>query len=164
MNINFYLNWEEYFAAQEFFHYSQSGLTPEYFRGGVLIVFGAVLFSMGDLTHLAAGVMILGLVVIFCAPLVRRWISRHKWDREPLYRTEYKISANEEGVHFQMGKIESSLVWQYYQRFLESPDGFLLIYGGDAFNYLPKRAFASEVMIDQFRSLVTAQLSNRGRI
>src|SRR5262245_46947722 len=98
MDINFFLKWEEYFAAQEFFHYSRAGLTPEYFRGGVLIVVGAFLFSIGNLTFIAVGSMILGLLIIFCAPLFRRWESRYKWNREPLYQTEHKVAASDEGI------------------------------------------------------------------
>jgi hypothetical protein len=44
---------------------------------------------------------------------------------------------------------------------LESPEGFLLIYGDDAFNLLPKRAFADDEMINQFRKLAAAKLSHR---
>jgi hypothetical protein len=158
MTINFSLDWEEYFAAQEYFLYSRSRLTPEYLQGGALILVGAVLFSMGDRALLPATAMILGLAVIFFTPYVRRWASRRKWFREPLFHTLHQVSASEDGVYFRMGIIESNLVWHYYQRFTESPDGFLLIYGNDSFNYLPKRAFASPEMIDQFRALAAKKL------
>jgi hypothetical protein len=161
MSINFFLNWEEYFAAQEFFRRSRSRLAPEHIAGGVMIALGAALFFAGD--HNIAGIVtvILGAVVIVAGPLLRRSASRHKWNREPLYHTEHTVAANDDGVYFQMGKVESNLVWRYYQCFLESQDGFLLIYGGDSFNYLPKRAFAGPETIDQFRSLASSKLSGR---
>ena len=159
MSINFYLNWEEYFAAQEFFRRNQGAPAPELFRGGALIVLGLVLYLTGDLARMAGVLVLLGLLVISGAPVLRKWASRRKWDREPLFQTEHKISARDEGIHFQMGRIESNLVWQYYQRILESPDGFLLIYGDDAFNYLPKRAFANEEMINNFRALASKKLN-----
>jgi hypothetical protein len=62
-----------------------------------------------------------------------------------------------------MGHVESNLDWKYYQRMLESPDGFLLIYGDDTFNLLPKRAFANDEMINQFRTLAVSKLSHRKR-
>src|SRR5262245_4703956 len=109
MTINFLLDREEYFAAQEFFLYNRSRLTPEYLQGGVLILVGAVLFSMGDHALLPASAMLLGLGVIFFTPYVRRWAFRRKWDREPLFQTPHEVSASEDGVYFRMGIIESNL-------------------------------------------------------
>jgi len=160
MTINFFLSWEEYFAAQEFFRRRGSKLAPEYPLGGALLVAGVVLLFMGDLGIFAAAVLILGLMVVFAAPLLRRWASRRKWLREPLYQTEHTVAASDDGVYFQMGKIESNLVWHYYQRFVESPEGFLLVYGGESFNYLPKRAFADAESIAQFRALASKNLKH----
>ena len=160
MNINFFLKWEEYFAAQEFFRRSRSRLAPETIVGGVLIALGAALFFAGDKNAAIIGAATLGLAVIVAGPLLRRNASKRKWNREPLYHTEHTVAASEDGVYFLMGKIESNLVWRYYQRFLESRDGFLLVYGGDSFNYLPKRAFAGPEMIDQFRELASKKLKH----
>ncbi|MGH9838537.1 MAG: YcxB family protein [Blastocatellia bacterium] len=162
MTIHFFLNWEEYFAAQEFFRRRGSKLAPEYLLGSALLAAGMVLLFMGDRGIFAATVLILGLVVIFAAPFLRRWASRRKWFREPLYHTEHTVAASDDGVYFQMGKIESNLVWHYYQRLVESPEGFLLVYGGESFNYLPKRAFTGDEMIAQFRDLAASKLSYRG--
>ena len=57
-----------------------------------------------------------------------------------------------------MGIIESNLDWKYYQRLIEKPDGFLLVYGNDSFNLLPKRAFADETLIQEFRALASKKL------
>ncbi|MGH9934622.1 MAG: YcxB family protein, partial [Blastocatellia bacterium] len=120
-------------------------------------------YCFDDLNPAAFGGLALGLIAIFGVPVIRRWRAKRKWEREPLYHTEHSLSFGEEGIFLQMGHIESSLNWQYYRSVLESPDGFLLISGDDAFNFFPKRAFDGEKVINQFRTLATAKLSNRGR-
>lgn len=157
-SINFFLQWEEYFAAQEFFRRSRQSFLPDWGFGALLIALGLVLLFVSGLDALAAAALLIGLVVVFGAPPVRRWASKRKWQREPLYQTEHEVAFGAEGVYFRMGQIESNLDWKYYQRLLENPDGFLLVYGNDSFNLLPKRAFADEKLVQEFRSLASKKL------
>ncbi len=156
--IDFFLKWEEYFAAQEFFRRSRGGLSSESVFGLSLFLLGLLLVFIEGAGWVAICAIVLGLVVIFSAPLVRRLTSKIHWDREPLFQTRHRVAASDEGVYFQMGEIESNLDWRYYQRLLESPTGFLLVYGGDSFNYLPKSAFADDEQIDRFRALAARKL------
>jgi YcxB-like protein len=158
LNINFYLKWEEYFEAQEFFRRYRYNIAPEKVIGGVLMTLSALWFFLDDLSLFAIIGLVAGLIIILAAPHLRRWDSKRKWNREPLYQTQHTVSFNEEGIYFLMGRIESNLDWRYYQWMLESSDGFLLIYGNDSFNFFPKRAFAGEGTINEFRKLVTSKL------
>jgi len=162
-SINFFLQWEEYFAAQEFFRRNRGGILPEWIVGGLLILLGMVLAIVGGLSIFAADALLIapflvGMLVLFGAPFVRRWVSKRKWQREPLYQTEHEIAFSDDGVYFRMGKIESNLDWRYYQRVMESPEGLLLIYGQDSFNFLPKRAFVDERLMGDFRALAQKKL------
>lgn len=156
--IDFFLKWDEYFAAQEYFRRSRGGLSSESVFGLALFLLGLLLVFIDGAGIAAICAIVIGLAVIFSAPFVRRLTSKIKWDREPLFQTRHKVAASDEGVYFQMGVIESNLDWRYYQRLLESPAGFLLVYGGDSFNYLPKRAFSGEEQIDRFRALAARKL------
>ena len=157
-SIRFFLQWDEYFAAQEFFRRRRQSITPEWGWGGLLILLGVILLWIGGLSIFAADALLVGLVVIFGAPLARRWASKRKWQREPLYHAEHEVAFSEDGVYFRMGHIESNLDWKYYQRLVESRDGLLLVYGNDSFNLLPKRAFADEHLIQAFRALALKKL------
>lgn len=161
LSIRFFLDWQEYFAAQEFFRRHRYNLAPEKIVGGLLLLGSALWFLLGGLPLAAIGVFALGLIIIFAAPWVRRWNWRRRWQREPLFHTEHRVSFDEDGIHFLMGTVESQLVWHYYQRWLESNAGFLLIYGNDSFSFFPKRAFASEQMINDFRALAAKKLKSR---
>ncbi|MCI0337303.1 MAG: YcxB family protein [Acidobacteria bacterium] len=159
MSINFFLDWSEYFEAQEFFRQSRYNIVPEKVIGGVLMTLSALWFFLDDLSLFAAIGLVAGMIIVLGTPHLRRWASMRKWKREPLYQREHAVSFSEEGVYFLMGHVESNLDWKYYQQVLESPDGFLLIYGKDAFNLFPKRAFPSEDMITAFRALATSKLN-----
>ncbi len=159
--IRFFLNWKEYFAAREFLRASRAPVATEKIGGGLLIAASALLYLFSDLNLAAFLALALGLISGFGVPAIRRRALKRKWEREPLYRTEHTLSFNEERIFLQMGHIESNLNWQYYRCVLESPDGFLLISGDDAFNFFPKRAFDGENAIREFRALATAKLPNR---
>jgi hypothetical protein len=158
LSINFYLEWEEYFEAQEFFRRYRYNIAPEKVIGGVLMTLSALWFFLDDLSLFSIIGLVAGLTITLAAPHLRRWASKRKWNREPLYRTQHTVSFNEEGIFFLMGRIESNLDWRYYKWMLESSDGFLLIYGNDSFNFFPKRAFAGEGTIAEFRAMVTSKL------
>ena len=157
-SINFFLQWEEYFAAQEFFRRNRQSVAPEWLAGGALLLVSLAMLLVEGLSWLAAVVLVVGALVILAAPLIRRWASKRKWQREPLYETEHEVAFRDEGVYFRMGVIESNLDWKYYQRVMESPNGLLVVYGNDSFNFLPKRAFANEKLLDEYRSLATSKL------
>lgn len=157
-SIKFYLTWEEYFAAQEFFRRQHQSIAPEWVAGVLLILAGAALLFFDGLGVFAIAVMLLGGVVIVAGPQVRRLASNRKWRREPLFETEHEVAFSDAGVYFRMGIIESNLDWKYYQQVMESPEGLLLVYGNESFNLLPRRAFADERLLNEFRSLATQNL------
>lgn len=157
--IKFYLQWEEYFAAQEFFRRSRQTIDPLRIWGAVLMLLGSFVFFLGGLgIYLGAYVFLVGVNLLIGAHWVHRWVSKRKWEGEPLYHTEHEVALSEDGVYFRMGQIESNLDWMYYQRLVESPDGLLLVYGNDSFNLLPKRAFAEETLLNKFRAIAQKKL------
>ncbi len=159
--INFFLQWEEYFAAQEFFRRSRQTVAPEWRAGGAFLLIGLILLFVEGMSLFAVLALVIGVAVMILASQVRRWSSKHKWQREPLYETEHEVSFSDDGVYFRMGVIESNLDWKYYQRVMESPNGLLMVYGNDSFNLLPKRAFADETLFSQFRSLAIKNLKTQ---
>lgn len=160
MTIRFHLGWEDYFSAKEFFREQHYSMPPERLLGGLSMLAGALWFLLGKLNLLALIPLSVGLIIFFGAPFFRRLAARSKWEKEPLYHSEHIVSLSDECVHYLLGSIESNLDWKYYQRFLESPDGFLLIYGEDSFNLIPMRAFEDRKMIDEFRSLAIRKLGS----
>lgn len=156
-DLNFFLQRDEYYQALEFFRRQRASASADKVVGLLLALLGATLWLVTSNVSLFIIFLAVGLAVGLTSAPLRRLIFQQKWEREPLFRTEHTVSANEQGVYFRMGQIESNLPWIYYESYLESTDGFLLIYG-DSFNYLPKRVFAGETAIEQFRKLLAKKL------
>jgi hypothetical protein len=157
IDLNFFLQRDEYYQALEFFRRQRATASADKLVGGLLILLGALLWlltSSGALFAIFLAVVVA--VALTSAPL-RRLLFQQKWAREPLFSAEHKVSADEQGVFFQMGQVESNLPWSYYESFLESAEGFLLVYG-DSFNLLPKRVFPGEPAVQQFRELLGKKL------
>ncbi len=160
-SIHFFLQWEEYFAAQEFFRRNRQTVAPEWRAGAAFLLIGLILLFIEGMSVFAILALVIGVAVMILSPHARRWSSKRKWRREPLYETEHEVSFSENGVYFRMGVIESNLDWKYYQSVMESPNGLLMVYGNDSFNLLPKRAFADETLFSQFRSLAIENLKTQ---
>ncbi|MBI1764132.1 MAG: YcxB family protein [Acidobacteria bacterium] len=158
IELNFFLQRDEYYAALEFFRNRRPNASADKLVGALLILLGGALWLVTGKGALFAIFLIVGLAVALLSAPLRRVLFNQKWAREPLFSTEHTIAADEQGVFFRMGQIESNLPWNYYESFLESRDGFLLVYG-DSFNFLPKRVFAGETAQQQFRELMAKKLT-----
>ena len=157
IELNFFLSWYEYYAALELFRRQRASVPSDKVVGGLLMLLGIVLWLATGNGLLSAAFLAGGLAVALVSAPMRRLLFKQRWLREPLYSAEHKITFAEQGVFFQMGAVESNLPWSYYESFLEIPDGFLLIYG-EAFNFLPKRGFANQAAIKEFRELISKKL------
>ena len=157
IELNFFLQWSEYYAALELFRRQRGTIPSDKVVGGLLMLLGVVIWLIAGNGLLGVAFLAGGLAVALLSAPFRRLLFKQRWLNEPLYSTEHKIRFDEQGVFFQMGAVESNLPWSYYQSFLEIPDGFLLIYG-ETFNFLPKRGFADEAALKEFRELIKKKL------
>jgi hypothetical protein len=97
----------------------------------------------------------------FAVPFIRRLRLKQRWNRKAVLRAEHHVLASHDGIHYLLDGIESNLDWNYFQRWLESETGFFLIYAGDVFNFIPKRAFANAAQLNEFRQLLGTNLRQR---
>jgi hypothetical protein len=162
ITINFQLEWSEYHAAAELLRHTRYLLAPERAIGGLVLIGSVAWFFIGDLDLRSAFTFTAGLAVIFGAPLFRRLARQQHWRTEPFYQAPTTFTFSEGGIHFVMGRVESSLDWKYYQRFLETPDAFIFVYAKKAISLFPKRAFADERQLAEFRDLVRQKLERVG--
>ena len=160
IDLNFYLQSDEYYAAMEFFRQRRTGMSPDKAVGGILILLGAASWIVLGNLALSIALFITGVAVALLSHPLRARAFRTRWEREPLFQAEQTISFDEQGVYFKMGQIESNLPWTYYENWLESADGFLLVYG-DTFNYFPKRTFTEVSAIEAFRQLIKTKIVRR---
>src|SRR5262249_48069537 len=74
--------------------------------------------------------------------------------RNPKFREEYGLTFTRDSIHFQTASIDSVLRWTHYERVIESPTLFLLMYGKGLYTLIPKRSFQSEEQQSAFRALL----------
>ena len=157
INLNFNLQRDEYYAAMEFHRQQRTGLSTDKKVGGILILLGAASWIVLGNIALSVALFVTGIAVALLSHPLRALAFRHHWEREPLFRTEQTISFDDQSIYFRMGHVESNLPWTYYESWLESAEGFLLVYG-ETFNFFPKRAFADESSIKRFREMIAKKI------
>jgi hypothetical protein len=83
-----------------------------------------------------------------------RWRTKIEFRRNPKFREAYHLTFSRENIHFKTISLDSTLQWTHYERVVESPELFLLMYSKGLYTLIPKRCFHSKEEIDAFRALV----------
>jgi hypothetical protein len=83
--------------------------------------------------------------------------------RNPKFREEYYLTFSRENIHFQTASIDSTLQWTYYERVIESPTLFVLMYGKGLYTLIPKRCFHSDDQFTAFRALLQERIPRYSR-
>lgn len=85
---------------------------------------------------------------------LQKWKTKVEFQRNPKFREEYHLTFTRENIHFKTASIDSNLQWTHYEKFIEGPDSFLLMYGKGLYTLVPKRAFHSVEEKNEFRALL----------
>lgn len=120
--------------------------------------FGALVFILvPDIRGLALALMIVGsLLALF--PFLRRWLYLRAFRSNPKFHLPTEADFGEDVIVTRSEIANAELKWDLYRQVLESENAFLLMHGKQTFSLLPKRAFASDEEIVEFRSLAARKL------
>jgi hypothetical protein len=88
-----------------------------------------------------------------------RWRTRIEFQRNPKFREKYHLTFSRENIHFKTASLDSILQWTHYERVIESPDLFLLMYGKGLYTLIPKRCFNSNEEMNVFRTLLSQTIA-----
>ncbi len=123
----------------------------------IIAIFSAVWISFTAGVQPAALLLLaLGLFTWFDpVPLLLVWST---FRSSPALRQSIETVFDRKGVHFRFGTERVSRPWDRYQSFVESDRVFVLIHGRWAYSVVPKRAFADQKAIDEFRELLRANI------
>ena len=124
-------------------------------------VVAVLLFGFGILSIASAGLLWwtvvwfpLALAEWFDLLTLSRWRTRVEFRRNPKFRDEYHLTFTPDHIHFRTASIDSTVQWTHYERVVESPDLFLLMYGSGLYTMVPKRCFSSKDALNSFRALL----------
>lgn len=88
------------------------------------------------------------------------WKARRDFERHPNLGREYRLRADQEGLHLSSEMTESSTRWAGCTAFAEASNVFLVFTGARTFHIIPKRAFVP-AELDEFRQLLEKHLRRR---
>lgn len=83
---------------------------------------------------------------------------RMLYRRNPDLRHRVDLIADDTGITFRSPGSTTRLEWSRYQRLVEGPDVFVLVYGRDLIHIIPMEAFVSGGDTDAFRRLARKAL------
>jgi|GEM_PF-6672547 hypothetical protein len=73
------------------------------------------------------------------------------------FRELQKIVFSNDGLDYETRGGRSKIEWSYYNKFLESKNTFILIYGKSLYSIIPKRAF-NAVQLEDFKKLLAEKI------
>ena len=79
---------------------------------------------------------------------------------EPEVPGRYHLTLSPEHLRFRTASIESTLEWDHYVGFWETPRAFVLSYGGGLPTVIPKAAFADDAEREAARELLRRVVPN----
>jgi hypothetical protein len=94
--------------------------------------------------------------VLTAEPLV----VRYTFARSPKFHEHTQLTFTPEHIHYKTPTIDSTIDWKLFAGLVEDDELFLLLYAAPrSYAVVPKRAFASEAALAQFRELARERVA-----
>ncbi|MEA5574681.1 YcxB family protein [Calothrix sp. UHCC 0171] len=103
--------------------------------------------------------LILFLCLYLGIKIITPLILKYNWKNQPASQYEIHVEVVEEGLIITTPVAESNLKWGIFQNWLETPNLFLVYQTKSCCNIFPKRAFSSEIEMNQFRDILREKVS-----
>jgi hypothetical protein len=98
-------------------------------------------------------------VLACCAWMIYRTIRsigafERLWKQNPTFQLRHRLEAGDLGLLIDNSRTRVETRWFAWKRFVETPQQFLLYSPDGNFHFIPKRGFAAEAQVDEFRDLL----------
>jgi hypothetical protein len=125
--------------------------------GALVFIAGATLFALGD-RGLSLVLILLSPLQVVVFTIVSSLTIRWTFRRNSRMFGPRTVTIDETGISSDHALGHNEAKWSSYQDFKETKNLFLLYHSADLIGILPKRAFASQAELEQFRALVTSKI------
>jgi hypothetical protein len=88
------------------------------------------------------------------------WALKRDWKKQAIAYKTRSFTINETGVTFEIEGYQEFKQWEYYLKFVETKEIFLLYYSESLYHILPKRLFNDSSEIDRLRDILEKNLKN----
>jgi hypothetical protein len=92
---------------------------------------------------------------------IRRQRYQRAWAGQPNEHVQKRWDVSDAGIVIDTGHSRSDLKWSTFRRYLEQPTLFMLYVSEFSFHMVPKRAFANDVQLAEFRDLLRQHIQPR---
>jgi len=161
VTLNYQLTLDDYLEATRF--HSKSKPIEYYgmqFLGWFGLIVGVFLLAVGtvkDLTGYVVGALSLlgGAYIVLAFTVLRKYLHERRLKRFPSFLLPIVLKVSATQLSFQTAEEGTQFGWKKYKKSLEAENLFLLYRSDKAFQLVPKRAFANEADLEQFRAWVS---------
>jgi hypothetical protein len=109
------------------------------------------------------GIVLFILILIIIGPIVLKTVARRNFKSNKEFQSAVDFIITEDGLsgHSIIGDFQRD--WDYFSKFVESKDAFVLFLSNNTVNYLPKRCFFNENDINITRIIFKNKVKSKSR-
>ena len=159
--IRFVNNLEEHIEAARILYARSMLAKADKVVAGLLFAFGVYSIAVTGLHWWTPISFVLAAVEWFNLLSPIRWKTKMEFNRTPKFREEYLLTFSDANIYFKTESLESTMLWTYYERVIESPTLFILLYGKGMYSVIPKRCFSSDSEMSAFRALLKRSIPEK---
>ncbi len=126
----------------------------------VVGVLRLILYPITDKSSLlrALAWLTLGGYWFILRPLVRRWVIRRRFKKEPDRDREIDWEFSEDKIRVSTAHSNSERVWHSYTKVVRTPEGILLYPNEEMYQWLPRSGFANDKEFVRFIELSAGKI------
>ena len=132
----------------------------------ILSIGGTLSFVLGVVTAfwgrfaVALPALALGVFWLSYPTLYWPWKLRHDFKKHPNFSRQCTLQVDNDGLRSQNDMSSGETKWGAFVKFRETPNLFMVYFGGRLFKVIPKRAF-SAAQLEEFRELLRSKLPSK---
>jgi hypothetical protein len=156
MDVQYQCNVNDYVEAQNAVLKASVGYYILFIGGGFSLVLGMIVAYWGRLATatpaLALALFWLAYPIFYLPAKIRRDFKKH-----PNFSRPCNLHVDDDGLRSSSDISTSETKWGAFVKFRETPNVFMVYFGGNIFRVIPKRAFAAS-QLEEFRELLRRKL------
>jgi len=124
----------------------------------LVMSFGVGVLALLIRSYTIGAVLMLYGVLLVVLPSFYAWIMTRRYFSNPKLGGTHEYEITDDCLKSRCGVGESTIQWDMFTKWAESPDAFLLIIYKGHFVFAMKAGFANQADIDEFRSFLVSRM------
>jgi len=156
MDVQYQCDLDDYVEAQNFVLKQSVSYYILFVGGGFSLVLGLAIAFWGRFAN-ALPALFLGIFWLGYLILYRTAKIRHDFKRHPNVSRQCSLQVDDNGLRSASDVSTGETKWGAFVKYRETPNLFMVYFGGRMFRVIPKRAF-STLQLEEFRELLRRKL------